>query len=102
MKFFQRKRREKLYRQWVERAGLPPEAVRPETENSDSVHPQVDNAEAIRRRTDDRVVTHPEVTGDMMAEIDKYQAHRGLLYILLVVSFLILCVGLVLVIVYSC
>jgi len=102
LKYFRRKRKEKLYRQWVKQAGLPPEAARPEPDKSESARPQVDSAEAIRRRADDRIATHPEVTGDMMAEIGKDRLSLRLLYVLFGVALLILCVGLILLIAHTC
>ena len=109
-RYFQRKRREKLYRQWVERAGLPPEAVPPLTGRSQDVRPQLNNHEAVspvpdvttHPRTDNEVATHPDVTGDMMAEIGKDRPRLPLLYLLFGISLLVLCVGLILLIVHSC
>ena len=112
MKYFQRKRKEKLYRQWMERAGLPPEAVRPETADSESIRPQVDSAEAVGTEAykpltvhivpDDRVATHPEVGGDMMEEIDRRELRLRLPYVLLGASLVVLCVVLIVLIVLSC
>ena len=63
----------KLHRQWVERAGLPPDAIPRE-----------------------------EVAEDMMPPEDKQQSRLNILSILLGVSLVILCVGLILLMVYSC
>ncbi len=63
----------KLHRQWVESAGLPAEAIPKE-----------------------------EAAEDMMPPEDKSQSRLNLLSILLGVSLVILCVGLIFLMVYSC
>lgn len=73
LKYFKRRRMEKLHRQWVERAGLPSEAIPRE-----------------------------EVAEDMMPPEDKPQSRLNILSILLGVSLVILCVGLIFLMVYSC
>lgn len=73
LKYFQGKRERELHQQWVERAGLPPEAIPQE-----------------------------EVAEDMMPQTDKEQSSLHILYILLGVSLIILCVGLILLMVHSC
>ncbi len=110
--YFKRRRKAKLYRQWVERAGLPPEAVPTEAGKSEDTTLQVPSSEAASPEVDRplrvhvepgrRVAIHPEVSGDMMAEINERQLRLPLLYMLLGASALILCVGLILLIVYSC
>jgi len=95
LKYFQRRKKEKLYRQWVERAGLPSETIHPEADKPLRVHPRPD-------RPDSPVATHSEVGGDMMAKIDKRQRRLPLLYVLLGVCIVILCGGLVLLITQSC
>lgn len=112
LKFFDRRRKTKLYRQWVERAGLPPEALRPEADKSKDATPEIDNhkavileaykPQALHVEPDSGVATHPEVTGNMMAEIRKRQPRLRILYILLGVSMVILCGALVLLVVQSC
>ena len=112
LKYFKKRRKEKLYRQWVERAGLPPEAVPAGADKPEDVPLQVHSAEAVSPEAheplkvhvepDSRVATHPEITGDMMAEINKRQLRLPLLHMLLGASALILFVGLILLIVYSC
>ena len=112
LKFFDRRRKTKLYRQWVEQTGLPPEALRPEADKSKDVTREINNskavsAEAYKPQTvhlepDSGVATHPEVTGNMMAEISKRQPRLRMLYILLGVSMVILCGALVFLIVQSC
>lgn len=72
LKYFQRRKKKKLYRQWVERANLSPDAIPRE-----------------------------EVAEDMIPQIDKQQSHLPILYILLGVAVVVLCVGLILLIVYS-
>ena len=71
--YLQRRRRMKLYQQWVERASLPPEAIPQE-----------------------------KVTEDMIPKIEKRQLRLPLLYMLFGASLLILCMGLILLIIYSC
>ena len=74
LKYFQRKKKRKLYRQWVERANLSPDSMPRE-----------------------------EVSEDMitMPQADKRQSHLTILYILLGVALVLLCAGLVILIVYS-
>ncbi len=74
LKYFRRRKKRKLYRQWVERANLSPDAIPRE-----------------------------EVAEDMIAmpQADKQQSHPTILYILLGVALVVLCAGLVLLIVYS-
>ena len=73
LKYFRRKKKKKLYQQWVERASLSPDAIPRE-----------------------------EVAEDMIPQIDKQQSRLNILSILLGTSLVILCVGLILLIVYSC
>ncbi len=73
LKYFQRKKKKKLYQQWVERASLSPDAIPQE-----------------------------EVTEDMIPHIDKPQSRLNILSILLGISLIILCAGLILLIAYSC
>ena len=74
LKYFQRRKKRKLYRQWVERASLSPDAIPRE-----------------------------EVAEDMipMPQADKQQSHPTILYILLGVAVVVLCAGLIFLIVYS-
>ena len=72
LKYFQRRKKRKLYRQWVERASLSPDAIPRE-----------------------------EVAEDMIPQIDKQQSHPYILYILLGIALVTLCAGLILLIVYS-
>ncbi len=71
--YLRRRRKVKLYQQWVERGDLVPEAIPPE-----------------------------EVAEDIIPKIDKKQLRLNILYMLLGASMLILCVGLILLIVQSC
>ena len=73
LKYFRRKKKRKLYQQWVERASLSPDAVPQE-----------------------------EVAEDMIPQIDKKQSRLNILSILLGISLVILCAGLILLIVSSC
>lgn len=73
LNYFQRRRKGKLYEQWVQRAGLPPEAVPRE-----KIH------EDIRPKT------------------EKKQLQQPILYILLGASLVIFFVGFILLIVASC
>jgi hypothetical protein len=73
LNYFRRRRKEKLYEQWVQRADLPPEAV-----------PQEKVHEDIRPKT------------------EKESLQQPILYILLGASLVILCVGFILLIVESC
>ena len=75
LKYFRRRGKRKLYRQWVEMASLPPDAIPREEVTEDRIS-QVDKA-------------------------DKQQSHLTILYILLGVAVVVLCTGLILLIVYS-
>ncbi len=74
LKYFRRRKKRKLYRQWVERANLSPDAI-----------PREEVAE-------DRI---------SMPQADKQQSHLPILYILLGVAVVVLCAGLIFLIVYS-
>ena len=111
MKYFERKRKAKLYRQWVERAGLPLEDVCPENQESEDVRLPTNSPEAVRPAPDDlptihvgatQIATHPDVTGDMMAEINRRQPRLSLLYRLLGIFIVIFLVALVLLVVWFC
>jgi hypothetical protein len=112
MDFWKRRRKGKLYKQWVKRSGLPSEAVHPEAAKPEDVPLEVQTSKAGRAEEPEPlrvhiepgsgVVTHPEVAGDMMAEIRKRQPRLRALYLLLVVAVVILFVGLILLIVNSC
>ena len=69
----QTKRKKRLYQQWVETAGLPPEAIPEE-----------------------------EVAKDIIPEIGKNKLRLNVLYILLAASIMMFCTGLILVIMCSC
>ncbi len=75
LKYLRRRKKRKLYQQWVERSSLPPDAIPRE-----------------------------EVAEDMipMPQVDKQKSRLNLLGILLGTSLVILCVGLILLIVHSC
>ncbi|MFC2069111.1 hypothetical protein ACFLTP_08935 [Chloroflexota bacterium] len=112
MKYFGIKRKGKLYRQWVEHAGLPAEATPDKADKTEGIPIQIHKAEAVssegyepprvHSESDSGVVTHPDVTGDMMAEINRRQPHLPIPYILLGFSLVVLCVGLILLVVQSC
>jgi len=71
VKYFQRRRKEKLYRQWAERAGLPPEVVPDKADESEDVHAQIHKRKAVGHKASGPVrvlpgssaVTDVEVTG---------------------------------------
>jgi hypothetical protein len=69
----QRRRKKRLYQQWVETAGLSPQAV-PEEEGP----------------------------GGIIPKIDKNKLRLNVLYISLVASIMIFCTGLILLIMRSC
>ncbi len=73
LSYSQRRRKGKLYQEWVERAGLPPEAI-----------------------------PHEEVAEDIMPKIDTERLRQPLLYMLLGAALLILCFGVILLIVHAC
>jgi len=76
LKYFRRRKKGKLYRQWVERSSLPSDAI-PREEVAEDMIPQADKA-------------------------DKQQSHLDLLSILLGIALVVLCAGLILLMVYSC
>lgn len=92
MKYFQRKKKEKLYRQWVKEGSLPPETIQPPIESVEGVRPQVSKP----------VTTPPKVGGGRMREMGNNRLGRRLLYLLLGVSLVILCAGVILLVVQSC
>ncbi len=73
LKYFQRRQKRKLYRQWVERSSLSPDAIPRE-----------------------------EVAEYMTPQIDKQQSRLNILSILLGISLVILCAGLILLMMSSC
>ena len=110
MKFFDQRRKTKLYRQWVERAGLPPDVITPQPDRPEHAPIQIDKGRAVSPKASGPVqvlpsssaVTHAKVDGDMMTEIDKRRPHYHRLYILLGISIVIFCGASVLLIVQSC
>jgi len=110
VKYFQRRRKGKLYRQWVERAGLPPEAVPHDADKAEAVPAPIGKRKAAGDEASGPVqvlpgssaVTHVEIAGDMMAEIDKGQRHLPLVPVVIGAFLVILCVFLILLIVGSC
>ena len=113
MKFFQKRRKAKLYRQWVERAGLPSDTIPPRARKSEDTHPQVGIPEPakpvaeihpiFRVRTDNQIATHPDVTGNMLTEIYRRQVRPLLrLYLLLGVCVVVVVAVLVLLVIWSC
>jgi len=110
LKYFERRRKAKLYRQWVERAGLPPEVSSLETRKPEDTHSPIDNPELVRPVPESpptiyagatsQVTTHPDVTGDMLAEINKRQPRLPLLYILLGISIAIVLGALILLVIW--
>ena len=112
MDYFKRRRRSKLYKQWVKQADLPSDWASPETGQAEDAPPQDHSPEAgdieddeslrIHIEPDSGVATHPEVSGDMLAEIDRRQPHPFFMYGLMAVAVLVLCVGFILLLFGSC
>ena len=112
MKYFERRRKAKLYRQWVERAGLPLDAILLEAQKPGGAHRQIDNPEPARPvpekppvlpvRADNQVATHPDVTGNMIAEINRRKTQLPILYILRGIFVVIFLGVLVLLVVWAC
>ena len=73
LNYLPRRRKGRLYQQWVKRADLPPEAI-----------------------------PHEEIAEDIIPKIDKEQLRLHILYILLGASLVILGLGLILLIMHSC
>ena len=74
LKYFRKREKRKLYRQWVERANLSPDAISREEVAEDTIS---------------------------IPQADKQQSPPIILYILLGVAVVVLCVGLILFFVYS-
>jgi len=110
LKYFERRKKAKLYRQWVERAGLPPENGPLETQKSEKAHSPISSPEFVRPVPENpttvyagatsQVATHPDVTGDMLVEINKRQPRLPLLYILLGISIAVFLGALVLLVIW--
>ena len=92
MKYFQRKRKERLYKQWVKEGSLSPEAS----------HPQIESTEGVRPQVSKPVTARPEVGERRMGEVGGNKSSLRFLYILLGVSLVTLCAGIILLIVQSC
>ena len=73
LKYPQRRRKKRLYRQWVKTAGLSPEAIPEE-----------------------------EIAGDTIPKTGENRLRLNVLYILLVASIMIFCTGLILLVANSC
>ena len=69
LKYLQRRRQRKLYQQWVEKNGLPPEAIPQE-----------------------------EAGGDIMPKIDGGKLRSYIIYISLGIAIVLICLGLILLI----
>jgi hypothetical protein len=112
LKYFERRRKAKLYRQWVERAGLPHEATYLETQKAKDARPQIYSPESARSvpespptiylRTENQIATHPDVTGNMLAEINKRRTNLPLLYLLLGICVVVFIAVLTLFVLWSC
>ena len=112
MKYFERRKKAKLYRQWVERAGLPPETVRLETRKPEDTHSQIDSSESVKPVPENpstiyagatnQVTTHSDVAGDMLPEINRRQPRLPLLYLLLGIFIVIFLGALVLLVMRAC
>jgi hypothetical protein len=74
-KYFQKRKKRKLYQQWVEMASLPSDAI-------------------PRKEVDADRIPIPQA--------DKQRIRLNILSILLGVAFVILCTGLILLLIYSC
>jgi hypothetical protein len=103
-------RTQKLYKQWVERAGLQSEAIPAQKDKSENSPLEVinpDNVSARVRETPagatepDRHAADRKVAVFMMAEINKEQLRLAILLVLLGASLVIFCLGSILLLVYS-
>ena len=113
MKYFEKRRKARLYRQWTEQAGLPPEEAisfetrkprdtRSQTAGSEAIGLAPENPPAFHVGLDNQMATHPDASGGMLVEIKKRQTRLPLLYMLLGISIVIFFVVLVLFIVWAC
>lgn len=103
MKYFERKRREKLYRQWVERADLPADVIPTEAEGSPGRQSRQPADSGARRHFSDLFRPHGETElpaagiSGILAGID-----RRLLYGLLILFLVIFWLGVIVLFVYKC
>ncbi len=81
-KYFQRRKKRKLYQQWVDRASLSPDALPREEVAEDRISPR--NRQLIPQ-----------------GQADRQQSYLTILYILLGVALVVLAAGLVFLIVLS-
>jgi len=102
LKYFHRKKKERLYRQWIERADLPPETSHTEPNQSDSVSSEANNTDIGIHIDDDPIARHHRVKGDMMTEINKYRKRPVLVYFMLTILFIFLSIIVILLIIQSC
>ncbi len=95
MKYFERKRRERLYRQWVERAGLPADAVPPEVEEPSGHKPAAEDASS-HRPFGTRFRPHSELKlpgaglNSLLAGIDRRLLYGLLIVVLVLFWFLVI------------
>jgi len=73
LKYLRRRKKGKLYQQWVDMANLPPDALPNENVTEDRMIPQT----------------------------DKHQSRLTILYILLGIALVVVCTGLILLLMYS-
>jgi len=84
LRYLRGREKRKLYRQWVERANLPPDAVSREERVAE---------ERIPRRRSQLIPPDRRV---------EQNSHLNMLSILLVIALAVLCAGIALLIFYSC
>ena len=103
MKYFERKKREKLYRQWVARADLPVDAIPAESEESPGRQSQRPESAGTRRHFSALFRPHGDIKlpaagiNGILAGID-----RRLLYGLLILSLIIFWFGVIVLVVHRC
>jgi hypothetical protein len=103
LKYFERKKRERLYRQWVARADLPADAIPPEAEEPSGHRGQqpIDSEAhrhfgALFRPHGEKKLTAAGISG-LLAGID-----RRLLYGLLILFLVIFWLGVIVLFVNKC
>lgn len=84
MGFWPSRKQDKLYKQWAEHSGLPPEAV-PKKEAPPK-------REAIPKK---ETIPQEEVTRETPARVGGVERRRYILYILLGLAILMLCAGII-------
>ena len=112
LRFLRGERKSRLYRQWEKHADLSPEAIGHEVNKSGegaiqsnsygTVTPESQEPFKIHIKHEEQMATHPDIHGDMVAELDRRQLKLPILFWLITIPILILGIFVVLLIMLSC